>query len=579
MKRWVKCSLIVVLALLLLIGAGAGALIYFAGQKGSSTIEKWISSQLQTIANSYLNPKLSFDDLDYQYPGTVKLKNLRLTANDPRHPGKTIDILGTEGATVVLGEVPSVGKPIVIQKITLNKPLFQAIATGPGEKTFVGFSGLVKQGVVKAATQPASPTRTKLSEVFQMRLVELIDGKIVYDPQIVGTQPMVLDEINTRLDVIPGDAGDYTVKVGFNRKPVFGLDVGMKLNLDTMYASDVKINLTASLSSANHSYLPPQVQKVLAEHEVRGELAVRVRGELPLNDYQKGDVLATIELTDANMRLGEYRLPCDEFVLQTKLKDNKVLLPVLRINALHGQLTAGGEVTLNNQLDSTMALQVADMKIDELFVNPDDPNNPKLAGRLNVGINTVVPLASLLPRLGKPDPSKPPITAPPLPPKWGQGEMHLDKARLVKIPILGDIIGLLSGGKKSNARTESVDLKFTFRGDKMHLSDLFYRGDFLAARGNGYIYLDHRLDLVVSGGPLEKAESLLGKTIGGAIGKVSDQLLTYLVTGTTDAPKYTPQVAGVVGKIGGEAVDTIGEGAKDVGKGAGDLFKGIFQKK
>jgi hypothetical protein len=60
---------------------------------------------------------------------------------------------------------------------------------------------------------------------------------------------------------------------------------------------------------------------------------------------------------------------------------------------------------------------------------------------------------------------------------------------------------------------------------------------------------------------------------------VTDQLLTYLVTGTLEKPEYKPQVAGVVGKAGAGAVDKVTEGAKDVGKGAGELFKGLFDKK
>ena len=55
--------------------------------KGPGALQDWIGSQLQDIANSYLNPKLSFTDLAYEYPLTVSLKNLHLTADDPAHSG------------------------------------------------------------------------------------------------------------------------------------------------------------------------------------------------------------------------------------------------------------------------------------------------------------------------------------------------------------------------------------------------------------------------------------------------------------------------------------------------------------
>jgi hypothetical protein len=590
MKRFVKRALVFAGALVLVAAVAAGIAVYLTGRSGSGAIEKWIASQLQTIANSYVHPQLSFDDLDYEYPGTVKLKNFRLVADDPRNPGKTIAILGTADATVVLAEVPAVGRPIVIQKIILNQPLFQAIATGPGETTFVGFSGMVKQEAVDtakaAAAGPASEeakaARKKLSDVFQMRLVELINGKIVYDPRLEGAEPMVLDEINTRLDVIPDAAGEYTLKVALNRKPVFDFDIGMTLNIDTMYARDARINLSASLSSDSRSHLPPQIQKVLAHHDVRGELFVRVRGELPLTEYQKGDVLATVELTDANIKVGENRLPIERLDLQTKLAGGKVLLPVLKLQALAGQLTAGGEVTLNESLDSILALQVLNMQLEELFVNPDDAADPKLAGRLNVGVNTVVPLAALIPHLSKPAPATQPVIAsaspPPLPQQWGEGILKLDKGRLVKIPVLGDLARLLAGGKKSIGKTESAEAKFTFGGDKLRLSEFRYLGDLVAARGTGTVSLDQQLDLVVNAGPVEKVQSLLGKDLGGAFGKLTDQLVSYLVTGPLDTPQIRPQVGGVVTRVGEGAVDKVGEGAKGVGKGAEDLLKGVFKK-
>lgn len=581
MKRFVKRLLIVLLVLALLAGATVGVLFYFTGQKGETTIEKWIASQLQVIANGYLNPTLAFDELDFQAPGTVRLKNFRLTADDPRRAGETVDILSAAEATVTLAEVPSIGKPIVVEKISLKQPLFQAIATAPGEKTFIGFSGLVKQEAIdtaKAATRPSDEgreARTKLSDVLQMRLIELIDGRIVYDPQIEGTEPMVLDQINTRLEVQPDETGVYTLKVTLNRRPLFEFDIGMKLNLDTMNASDIRINLTASLMQHHQSFLPPQLQKVLAEHEARGEVFVRVRGQVPLTDYRNGDVLATIELKDANLRVGEYRLPIQQLDLQTKLTSGKVLLPSLKVQALRGTLIVGGETKLNDRLDSIYALQVADMHLDDLFVNPHDPNDPKLAGRLNAGVNVLVPLAAVLPRVSKQDAS----SAPPLPPRWGEGELHLDHGRVVKIPVLSDLTRLMSGGKKGRAvMTESADALFYFGDDKVRLTDFRYVGDLAAARGTGTISLDQQLDLVVNGGPVEKVQSLLGKDLGGALGRVTDELYSFKVTGPLDQPSIKPQPGGTIAKFGEGAVDTIGKGAKGVGEGAADLFKSLFKR-
>lgn len=589
MKRFAKRLLVGIVALVMVVGISAGILFYHAGQTGSGSIETWIASQLQTITNSYINPTLSFTDLDYQYPGTVRLKQLRLTATDAAS-GQTIDILGAGEATVTLGEIPQVGKPIVIEKIVLNRPLIQAVAIAPGAKQFVGFTDFVKQEVIEAVTQPVveSPAtapatkidKTKLSDVFQMRLVELIDGKIVYDPRIAGTDPMVLDQINTRLDITPDQAGAYAMKMKLARAPLFAMDVGLLLNLDTAVASDIKINVDASVGRGKDDYLPPQLQELLKKHQVRGDITIRVRGQLPLTDYKNGDVLVTAELSDANVTAGEYKVPIKQFVLQAKLAEGRVLLPVAKLDALQGNLSATGQLTLNDTLDSELKLTVADMVIDELFVTPGTADDPKLAGRVNANINAAVPLAALLPRLAPPTPQPPSLRPiqPPMPEQWGGGEIHLDRGRLVKLPVIGELTSAiiqgsrLFGGKPKPVATEKVDTTFTFQKDVIRLSDFNYLGDLVAARGVGTISLDRKLDLTVNGGPIEKVQSLLGKQVGGLIGKVTDQLVGYRVTGTTDEPKIAVNVGG------NDLNKTLGDGAKGLGDGVGNILKGVTGK-
>jgi hypothetical protein len=127
-KRLIRIGAGAIVTLLLL----AGIAFWYVSRSGSGRLEQWIGSQIQTIANSYINPRLSFTDLDYTYPYTVSLKNLRLTADDPANPGKIVDVIACESAAVTLAEIPSIGKPIVIQKISLNKPLISAVATTTG---------------------------------------------------------------------------------------------------------------------------------------------------------------------------------------------------------------------------------------------------------------------------------------------------------------------------------------------------------------------------------------------------------------------------------------------------------------
>src|SRR5688572_27739979 len=102
----------IALGLVLLVVLTAGTVFYLVSRKGSGTIEGWIGSEVQTIAGSYLKPRLTFTDLDCEYPLSVSLKDLRLSADDPANPGKSVDIIACSEAAVTLGEIPSIGKPI-----------------------------------------------------------------------------------------------------------------------------------------------------------------------------------------------------------------------------------------------------------------------------------------------------------------------------------------------------------------------------------------------------------------------------------------------------------------------------------
>ena len=56
------------------------------------------------------------------------------------------------------------------------------------------------------------------------------------------------------------------------------------------------------------------------------------------------------------------------------------------------------------------------------------------------------------------------------------------------------------------------------------------------------VYFDQRLNMRFNGGPLEKGESLLGG-VGRVLGKISDQVAVYAVTGTVDLPEVTVKIA------------------------------------
>jgi hypothetical protein len=401
MKR--RIFRIAVLALGGLIGL-AITLLLVARHMGAGTIQEWIGTQIQDIANGYLNPKLSFTDLDYQYPLTVSLKNLHLTADDPANPGHTIDIIACDRAEVSLADIPTIGKPIVIEKIALEEPLISAVAVEPRSKKFVGFSNLIRGASDTSESSTASSAPKKLSDVFRMRLVQIDNGKIVYDPRIPGTVPMTLDKINTLLNIEPTDAGWYKLDTDIARVPVFDFAVKGQLNLDTFSVKDVDVKLLADLGQDKLDYLPPEIQTLLKQYEAKGRLTVEVKGDMPVMDPMSGNIQATVDLDRANIALSGLRIPVDKLHLESDFNQGKVDLPMLSIAALGGTAVLSGSVSLNDRLDGELSVMISSLAPGRVLANPN--MSPAWEDTLDLKLHLKAALLSLI------DKAPPPRNAP-----------------------------------------------------------------------------------------------------------------------------------------------------------------------
>ncbi len=581
-----------IFVLLLLLVIGGGFLVWNAGLVGSGSIEKWIGVQLQSIVNSYINPQLSFEDIDYEYPGTVRVKNLHIDAPDPANPGQNISIISASGATITLAEIPHVGKPIRISKVILDQPAVLLVSGGKGR--LIGFTDLVKPDVIKT-TASSRPSEKKLSDILEIRMIRLNDGKVVYDPRIAGAEPMVLDHIWTETDVDPATDGAYDLAIGLNRQPLFSLDARGRFNLDTLEISNMAVQLDGYVGRDREAFLPPQLQKVIEQYKVEGKLNVQFTGSVPLKDIRSADVGFNSRLTRANITTEEFKLPIQRFDIDAQMKNRQLTLSSVSLKALKGSLEASGTVKLNRRLDSKLNVVVEGMHIDDLFVTLGTAEKPKLAGRLNANMNAVVPVSALIVRLAPESTASTrlamldPELREPLPFKWGEGQIHLDKGRLVNVPVIEQLsraiakTASLMTFKRKAQPTEKADVAFDFMGDQIKISEFTYAGEIVAARGNGAIALDQRLDLTMNGGAIDKLASLLGTKIGDIITTVKPDLLTYRVSGTIDEPKIQVvlakgRVQDVVVGAGEMAVDGVGKVGKTIGEGAKGLFESLFGK-
>jgi hypothetical protein len=569
-KRTVRTALVLVFVL----AVAAGAALWQAGRAGSSAVESWVAGQIQTVADAYLNPKLSFVDLDYEFPSTVRLKSLRLTADDPANPGKTVDILGCEEAELELTEMPSPGQPIQIASIILKKPLFQAVAVGGATPKLVGFSNLIREDVT-VTTMPGDGGAPKLSEFLAMKRVELVDGRIVSDARVAGVPRMEIDKINTTLAVERTGRGWYELDAHIAREPILDLKIKGRLNLDTFTAADAEILVKAKVGREHDGYLPPELQTFLRQHEVQGTLEARITGSLPLLDPLRGRVQMDATLEGANLSFGDYRVPVNSLLLSAALEDGVLKMSQLQLAALRGNAQVQGSVTLSSPtLETDLRIVVRDMVLDDTIRDGTKAaQEPKFGGRINAQFAANVPLQSLASATTQPGVMGGEV--------WGRGKIEVDQGRLVNVPVVGALgraitkgtswINGKRGGKGKG--TDRAAVVFELRGAEARCREMTYVGDVFAARGHGIVKLNQELDLIVNAGPLEKMQAMLGKRIGGVFAKVTDAIAGYHVTGTIKQPDVGVELAGgrvnKVGRSMKNGINRVFDGVTDLA-GAGE---------
>jgi hypothetical protein len=337
----------------------------------------------------------------------------------------------------------------------------------------------------------------------------------------------------------------------------------------------------ADLGQDKLNYLPPQLQKVLRQYEVTGALDVAISGSMPVMQPLRGDVQAKLRLSGANVTLGEYRIPVSDLDLSARLQDGKLHLPELRISALNGSAEASGWALLNDVIDTGLKVDISGMMLQELLATHKAREQPALAGTVNASAELSAPLMVVIAK-ATPPPSTAPATRPsalarfesmPLPSSWGQATIDVTDARLVRLPMVHDLVESVRSNKAAAAAKPSdrLSLSMEFQHDHVKVTRFVYTGEIVAARGTGSVTLDQKLNLTLNGGPVEKVQSMLGKEVGGAIGMVTDQLFAYHVTGTLGEP----QVKVVAGSVVNETTKSVEDTAKKIGEGIGNIGKSI----
>jgi hypothetical protein len=534
--------------------------------------------------------------------------------------------------TITLAEIPSVGKPVVIETAELVEPSIRFIQRAEGG--MVGFSDFIAATEGERADDGGS---TKLSDVFAIRRLAIVDGALEYDTG--SDEVMLLDELTFDLNSTPDQQkGVYAIDATLDRAPLFDLSVQGDLDVDSAHLDLADLTLNIALHQDTDDVLPPQAQEIVRTYGLRGETSVSVSGEIPFEDYTTAALDGRVSLVDGFAKIGNYRVRVQSLDIDGTFRDGRWVLDPFVLNAFDGVVEGRIEVSPRPERVASLSADLRSLRIeqglasqlaDEHAVTGDlsgtvsaslplsdanaaqvdldlqlrdgsatfddyrlqveaadvtavrstgqwtvDPIDVKALGGRMTGAMTIDPserwrskleanvdgmhLEQALDPSGEGEPpeyagrvtlngtflGEPARLTGPDGTLEGQGSLLIEEGRLIDDPVLGPLMRAIDPNAEKHTGNDRASASFEIGPRQVRARDIEVSSRWMAARGEGEVNFDSRIDFRFNGGPLEKAQNLLG-AVGDLLGQMTDKLLKYHITGTVDDVKVTVRPFGI----------------------------------
>ncbi|MBE3111091.1 MAG: hypothetical protein IMZ46_11385, partial [Acidobacteria bacterium] len=231
---------------------------------------------------------------------------------------------------------------------------------------------------------------------------------------------------------------------------------------------------------------------------------------------------AQVTLAGGNFAAGENHFPVDRLQILWTMTDRLGRIEKIDSDLLGGKLEGTGQVALNDAMDGRVHMTLSDVRLEQCLRNAAGGEG-KYKGALSGQIDWEGPLTDALKQ------------------SQGSGTIRIADGRLDQIPVLSDLLNVVTktmkaAGMGSGRPSDTADMAFTFEGDRVNFNKVLVVTRVAALHGHGDIFFDTRLDMLFNAGALEKIESMLGK-VGAFLGRISDEISAYTLTGTLDEPE------------------------------------------
>ena len=547
--------------------------------------EPVIRRQVLAIASQLLKPRVEVGRLDYSFPLSVDIVDLRLIGTDEGN--REVVLLDAPRVGITLDRLPILAGPLVFRDFQLEDVKVQLLAQSSG--AILGWSDLLADD---DPGDDADGDDRPVSEIFSIDRIAVEDLTLEY-ALVDNPNRMVLDDLDfvvnnkgkkgsTTIDLGRGP-GWYAIDTVLERTGLFEIKIDGGLDIDTLVIELASLDVDLKLDEKSVGFLPPQFQGIVKERRITGGLDCSVKGTFSLDDPRSDKTFFNAEIRPTSLAIDDYLVKIDKAGIQGRYKDEILVVDPVEVHVFDGLLT--GTVRIADEksrglspkelaaakssepkqptppttidprirkrapelmelsdkfvptgaLDSAIELATglhmfASLDIDKVQlskIHRVDPKAPrKISGKLSAGIEADTNLGRPLSDLG------------------GGGQLQIVDGRFTGGPLVSALSRVMRIVTLSPTEKDWLNADFSIRDERIQIGSFSALSGPIGARGNGWIGFDGRLDLEMNAGPLEGLQATAG-TIGTLTGLITDRLATYVVTGSVQEPRVVLAPLGI----------------------------------
>lgn len=505
--------------------AVAGIWFFIASQSAAAlALRDHVARSIVGVVGAYLEPSLDYDTVELELPGTVRFTGARLTSADG------VDVLDLDRLVITLAEIPVMGRPVQISRVEAEGGSINLIQDAEGN--FRGLEPLIKPGVREGTAD--IPSDSRLSNVLRLEHISIADIALAYDDGS-GSPPMRIEGFGADLAIAP-DAdnrpGWHTLRIDTGRSPGLTLDIEGSFHIDSLTAEIDRGACTIDLDESTTASLPPPIQELIRATEASGRANAGFAGTVPLQNITHASLGIDLNLDAFHIARGDYRLPIESFKGRIDLAHGAANMTEAVANTMGGHATISANTQLDREgMPMSARWSISGVSLGQaLRASTPAGQAPELAGTLTgdglIDAALDDPLATIS----------------------GSGELHVRDGRLMVLPGIAELLhefGLseISGSSELNHRADAA-FELTPTGVLVTNSEIV--AGVIAGQATGTLGYDGSLNMLVNAGPLKRLQNALG-AVGNILGKITDQLVKYRLSGTLDTPTVTVVPLGVGG--------------------------------